>query len=316
MSMKHWVFPPRGIVSFAGAPLVTPGASVDADVIVIGVPWDGGTGLRGGARHGPRAIREASQRFPLWQDRQPTGYWDVTTGQQRLAGITVVDGGDVPIVRASQEYTAAAITATVRAARRSAGLLLLLGGDHSLTFPAVQAFDDCGTLGIIQLDAHLDFTDAIDGGRFNSSTALRRVSELPFVGAMAAIGLRGLRTARAAYAAAEARGNLLVTRDALRCLGPDVVLERLPPMQQAYLTIDLDVLDPTLAPAVSAPELDGLGYDELRRLVSGIARRSRIVALDIVELSPPHDPAGLTALAAAQLAVELLAVVCENNDYR
>ena len=85
----------------------------------------------------------------------------------------------------------------------------------------------------------------------------------------------------------------------------------LPPMEQAYLTLDIDVLDPALAPGASAPELDGLSYHELRELLRAIARRSRIVGIDLVEISPPLDPAGTTALAAAQAAVELLAAVFE-----
>lgn len=303
------MFPPAGIMTFARAPLAQPGAPVEADVVVLGIPWDGGTGLRGGARHGPRAIREASQRFPLWSDGQPTGYWDVTTGQQRLTGLRLVDLGDVEIVRASQEQTVAAITAAARQARRSGGLLLTLGGDHSISFPLVRAFDDYANLGIVQLDAHLDFADRVQDIALNSSTPLRRISELPFVGPMAVLGLRGLRTDPHAYTAAQTRGNTLLTRAALRGRDPATIVAALPPMEQVYITIDIDVLDPTLAPGVSAPELDGLDYAELHSLLAALARRSRVVGIDLVEVSPPNDPIGLTALAAAQTAIELLAEV-------
>ena len=303
-------FPPYGISTFARAPLARPGDSA-ADVVVLGVPWDGGTGLRGGARHGPRAIREASQRFPLWTDQQPSGYWDVAEEQWRLAGVRIVDCGDVAIVRASQERTVEAITAAARAARNGGGLLVTLGGDHSITFPLVRAFDDHQHLGVIQLDAHLDFADTVQGVRLNSSTPLRRVSELPFVGSMAVIGLRGLRTDPAAFAAARERGNALVTRESLRRDGPAAVAASLPAIGQVYLTIDIDVLDPALAPGASAPELDGLRYDELREILRAIARRSRVVGIDVVEVSPPLDPSGATALAAAQAVVELLGAVFE-----
>lgn len=302
-------FPPGGIPAFARAPLVLPGDPAGADVVVIGVPWDGGTGLRGGARHGPRAIREASLRFPLWADGQPSGYWDVTTGQPRLAGVRVVDCGDIAVVRASQERTIAAITEAARVARRSGRLLLTLGGDHSITFPLVRAFDDIQDLGIVQLDAHLDFADTVQGVSISSSSPMRRISELPFVRPMAAIGLRGLRTDPAAFAAARARGNALITREMVRRASPEAVVTSLPPMEQIYLTLDIDVLDPTLAPGASAPELDGLRYDELRTMLGAIARRGRIVGIDVVEVSPPLDPTGTTALAAAQAVIELLAEV-------
>lgn len=299
-------FPPSGIPTFARAPIARPGTTVGADVVVLGVPWDGGTGLRGGARHGPRAIREASQRFPLWSEQKPSGYWDVASGEQRLAGVRLVDVGDVEIVRASQELTNEAITAAARAARQSGRLLLTLGGDHSISFPLVGAFDDCAGLGIVQLDAHLDFADNVQGVRLNSSTPLRRIAELPFVGPMAVLGLRGLRTDPLAYAAARDRGNTLITRAALRERAADQIVATLPAMQHVYITIDIDVLDPTLAPGVSAPELDGLRYDELQAILRAVARRSRVVGMDVVEVSPPHDPAGLTALAAAQSVIELL----------
>lgn len=303
------LFAPPGIISFARAPLVIPGTLVQADVVVLGVPWDGGTGLRGGARHGPRTIREASQRFPLWAERQPTGYWDVVDEQRHLAGVILVDGGDVEIVRASQEGTNQAITATARRARQSGRLLLTLGGDHSISYPLVQAFDDYQDLGIIQLDAHLDYADSVQGIALNSSTGLRRISELPFVGSMAVIGLRGLRTDPTAFAAARARGNALISREALRRDGIAATVAALPPMRHAYLTLDIDVLDPTLAPGASAPELDGLSYVELRDILRAVAQRCQIVGIDIVEVSPPLDPAGTTSLAAAQAAIELLGAI-------
>lgn len=303
------IFPPPGIPTFARAPVASPGDPIDADVGVLGVPWDGGTGMRGGARHGPRAIREASQRFPLWSGGRPSGYWDVVTEQQRLAGVRVVDLGDVEVVRASQDGTTDAITTAARLARQSARVLVALGGDHSVSYPLVRAFDDCPNLGIVQLDAHLDFADTVQGVRHNSSTGLRRIAELPFVGAMAVIGLRGLRTDPEAFAAARARGNMLVTRHTVRRDGPDAVAAALPPMEQVYLTIDIDVLDPALAPGASAPELDGLRYDELRDLLRAIARPSQVVGADVVEVSPPLDPSGTTALAAAQVVIELLAAL-------
>jgi len=304
-------FPPDGITTFARSPLASPGEPIAADVMVLGVPWDGGTGLRGGARHGPRAIREASLRCPLWAAAQPIGYWDVATERHRLAGVRVIDLGDVTVVRASQDRTVAAIEAAARRARHEGAMLVTLGGDHSIAYPLVRAFDDCADLGIIQLDAHLDFADNVQGVPNSSSSPLRRISELPFVGPMAVIGLRGLRTDPAAFTAARDRGNALISRAALRDIGPAAVVASLPAMQQIYLTLDIDVLDPTLAPGASAPELDGLRYDELRELLRAIARHGRIVGIDVVEVSPPLDPAGTTALAAAQALIELLGAVFE-----
>jgi agmatinase len=306
---RYVTFPPRGVLSFAAAPFTTPGDPAGADVIVLGVPWDGGTGLRGGARHGPRAIREASLRFPLWERGRPCGYWDVASGRDRLVGVSVVDGGDVATVRASQKLTDAAITEAARAARQSGGLPLTLGGDHSLTYPVLRAFDDLGEIAIVQLDAHLDFSDEAGGVRFNSSTALRRSSELPHVGSITTIGLRGTRTSRAAYESARERGNVLVSREDLRRDGIAAAIERVPSSERVYLTLDIDVLDATIAPGVSAPELDGISSGDLRALVQGIAARTTIVGMDIVEVSPTHDPAGTTALAAAQIAVEALAAI-------
>jgi agmatinase len=304
-------FPPDGITTFARSPLASPGDPIAADIVVLGVPWDGGTGLRGGARHGPRAIREASLRCPLWADGQPSGYWDVATERHILAGVRVVDLGDVAVVRASQERTVAGIEAAARRARDSGAMLVTLGGDHSIAYPLVRAFDDYTNLGIIQLDSHLDFAQDVQGVPISSSSPLRRISELPFVGPMAAIGLRGLRTDPAAFKAARDRGNALISRAALREAGPAAIIDALPAMHQIYLTLDIDVLDPTLAPGASAPELDGLRYDELRELLRAIARHGQLVGIDVVEVSPPLDPAGTTALSAAQALVEVLGAVFE-----
>src|SRR5262249_10738486 len=232
-------FAPDGIASFGRAPLARPGGSVAADVVVLGVPWDGGTGLRGGARHGPREIREASLRFPLWADGQPSGYWDVATERRMLAGVRVVDLGDVAVVRASQERTVAAIEAAARQARASGGMLVTLGGDHSIAYPLVCAFDDCPNLGIVRLDAHLDFADEVQGVQISSSSPLRRIGGLPFVGPMAAIGLRGLRTDPAAFAAARDRGNTLIAREALPRARPRVTVAALPALEQISVPLDI-----------------------------------------------------------------------------
>lgn len=307
-------FPPDGIITFCHSPLITAGDPIQADVVVLGVPWDGGTGLRPGARHAPRALRETSQRVSLWAGEEPCGFWDVASRSYSLAGVRVVDAGDVAIVRASPDLTAQAINTEARSARKSGKILLTLGGDHSITLPLIQAFDDCKGLGVIQLDAHLDYADSIQGVRYNSSTSMRRVSELDFVGPMAVLGLHGLRTDPRAFEAALVRGNTLITRVDIARDGAGKVVEQLPPMEQVYLTIDIDVLDPQLAPGVSAPEMDGLSYAELRALLQGIARRYDIVGIDLVETSPPFDPAGLTALAGVQSLLEILACELDSTN--
>ncbi len=187
---------PTGPATFFKAPLVHAPEDAAGKVAVLGVPYDLGVGYRPGARFGPRAVREASTRLgPLG----PDGFFHIESGQTRLAGVQVVDAGDVDVLRTQPEASLDAIEQTVHRFVNAGAFPVLIGGDHSLTGPAVRALAERGPFGILQIDSHLDFTDHVMGSGHTSSSPLRRAAEADHVQHIVQVGLRGLRTPEAAY---------------------------------------------------------------------------------------------------------------------
>lgn len=296
-----------GISSFARAPI----ASLDdadvwqADAAVLGVPYDIALGFRPGARFGPRAIRDASLRYAV----PPEGLWNWHTDESILAGRTLRDVGDVDLPSLEPQLAHERIEAAARALRARCRVPVFLGGDHSVSYPLLRAFDDVPQLHVVQLDAHLDFTDVRDGTRWSNSSPFRRAVEaLPNLEHIITIGLRGLRADREAVTAARARGHTMVHAD---MVGADGTVRgaALPVRRHVYLSIDVDVFDPAVLSGTSSPEVDGLHYRQVARLIADVAASNTIVAIDCVELSPGLDASGLSALVAARLLVETLGVV-------
>jgi len=295
-----------GIATFGRADIVAPDGNWTADVGVLGVPFDIALGFRPGARFAPRAIREASLRFTPGT----TGFFDARTARRRLAGATFADAGDVVLPTMEPELARDRITEAARAVRARSRLPLFLGGDHSVSFPLLRAFDDVSELHVVQLDAHLDFTDTRNDTRFSNSSPFRRAVEvLPNLVHITTVGLRGLRVDEEALTAATARGHTVIGSWELDPLAG--VIDRLPRDRQVYLSIDVDVFDPQVCPATSSPEVDGPGYATVMKLIAATVARNRLVGMDLVELAPNLDPSGNSSLLAARLLMETL---CEALD--
>ena len=303
--MSHLPF--SGIASFARAPIASLDDDWRADVGVLGVPFDIAVGFRPGQRFAPRAIREASLRYAL----TPDGFYDLRADRVRLAGTTVRDAGDVELPSLEPELARDRITAAARALRARVRVPVFLGGDHSVTYPLLRAFDDVDGLHVVQLDAHLDFTDARNDTRFSNSSPFRRAAEaLPRLAGITTVGLRGLRFDREAVHAARARGHRLIPMWELENAAEiETAIRQLPEGAPIYLSIDVDALDPSVLPGTSSPEPDGLTYGAAMQLLTAAATRNRVVGIDLVELAPAIDPTGNSALVAARMLVELLGVV-------
>jgi agmatinase len=294
--------PLTGIATFAGAPLLS--AAPSPHFAVYGMPTDVGVGYRPGQRLAPRAIRDASTRYALpWGDANP-GYWDVEDDRQCLAGCRLVDAGDVDPLYTDLEALDERAEVLVGALLDAGAIPIGLGGDHSVTHPILRAFGRVGRrVDILQIDAHLDFADEIGGFRRSNSSPIRRASELPWIGEVAVIGVRGIRTSREAWQAAQKRGHRIVlARDGL-----EAALAAVPEGRDLYVTLDIDGLDPAVAPGTSSPEPGGLTYRDVRAILRRAGARNRIVGADVVEVNPYLDPGGVTSLLAARLALELMA---------
>nr|WP_256488178.1 arginase family protein [Deinococcus sp. HSC-46F16] len=267
----------------------------------MGIPFDLALGFRPGARFAPRALREASLRYvPPF-----TGLDGVT----RLAGATFTDAGDVVLPSLEPELARDRTTGAARRIRERCRLPVFLGGDHSVTFPLLRAFDDVPDLHVVQLDAHLDFTDTRNDTRYSNSSPFRRAAEaLPNLVHITTMGLRGLRFDPEAVAAARARGHTLIPMEAVAA---DLagVLTQLPTGKNVYLSVDADALDPAVLPGTSSPEPDGLSYGQAMRVLAETARRNTVVGFDLVELAPNLDPTGRSELIGARLIMETLAEV-------
>ncbi len=267
----------------------------EADVGFLGVPWDITVGYRPGARFAPQAVRQASLRYALPSE----GYYHPHYGY-RLAGLRMVDAGDVDIP--TLEYTLAheRITESARALRARVRLPVFIGGDHSISYPLLCAYADVPDLHGVQIDAHLDFSDERSGTRYSNSSPFRRAVEaLPNLVHITTIGLRGVRFDPEAVAHAQARRHTLVFRE-------EANSAPLPQGKPVYLSIDVDAFDPALMPATSSPEPEGLTYAEVVQIIERVARQNTIVGIDLVEMVPSLDPTGNSALIVARLLVDCL----------
>ena len=296
-----------GIATFAKKPLVTDWAAISADAAILGAPFDAGTQYRSGARFGPRAVREASTLFSFGHAGAYDHEDDVTyLGEE----VRIVDMGDADIVHTDTTASHANIETGVRAALDSGALPVVIGGDHSVNIPCINATEGRGDIHILQIDAHLDFVDERHGVRFGHGNPMRRAAEKPWVRGLTQIGIRNVSsTAREGYEDARRMGADILSVRQVRRLGTDAVLSRIPEGARLYVTIDIDAFCPSIAPGTGTPSHGGFLYYEVLELLQGVARRHEVVGIDLVEVAPDYDPTGGTAILAAQLLLNFLGFV-------
>lgn len=300
---------PEGDQTFLSAPLVTDLDTLDADIAILGIPYGvpyGMRGVAGGSSHAPAAMRAASARFGY---NRFLGHFDFDFDSDVLDGrsVRIVDCGDVVSDPLDIPGNAQRATAAVRAVLDRGAVPIVLGGDDSIPIPFFRAFEGHGPLVVVQLDAHLDFRDEIDGVTEGYSSPMRRASEMPWVERIVQIGMRGTGSARPSDVAdARASGNIIIRARDVREMGVDALLERIPSGASYLVTIDFDGLDPSVTPGVGAPMPGGLTFDDTTALLRGLAARGRIAGLDLVELVPALDVNGLTSLVGVRLALNLI----------
>ena len=296
-----------GISTFGKRPYVADWDAIEAEVAVLGAPFDFGTQFRAGARFGPRAVREASTLFSFGH----AGAYDHEDDAVYLGPeVQIVDIGDADIVHTDTEASHANIEAGVRAILRAGALPVVIGGDHSVNIPCIRAFDRAGPIHILQIDAHLDFVDERHGVRHGHGNPMRRAAERGHVTGITALGIRNVSsTAREGYAAARAMGGDYLSVRQVRRLGLDGVMARIPAGARLYVTIDIDGFCPSIAPGTGTPSHGGFLYYEVLEILQAAARRHEIVGLDLVEVAPDYDPTGSTAILAAQVLLNFLGFI-------
>ncbi|MCW3781175.1 agmatinase [Defluviimonas salinarum] len=296
-----------GIATFGKRPHVADWEAIDADVAILGAPFDFGTQFRAGARFGPRAVREASTLFSFGH----AGAYDHEDDVTYLgADVRIVDIGDADIVHTDTERSHANIEAGVRAILKAGALPVVIGGDHSVNIPCIRAFDGQGPIHILQIDAHLDFVDERHGVRHGHGNPMRRAAEKDYVTGLTQFGIRNVSsTAKEGYDAARAMGADILSVRQVRKLGRDGVLARIPKGARLYVTIDIDGFCPSIAPGTGTPSHGGFLYYEVLEILQGAALAHEIVGIDLVEVAPDYDPTGSTAILAAQLLLNFLGFV-------
>ena len=279
--------------------------NINADVAILGAPFDSGSQYRSGARMGPRGIREASTLFSFGH----AGAYDFEDDIIYLPSEStkIVDLGDADIIHTDTKQSHENIKFGVKKILESNCIPVVLGGDHSINIPCINAFEDQEPIHVIQIDAHLDFVDERHGVRYGHGNPMRRASEKDYVSGMTQIGIRNVSsTAREGYLDAKKRGSKIFSVRQLRNTGIDNILKEIPKNKRYYLTIDIDAFDPSIASGTGTPSHGGFYYYEILELIDGIIKQGNVVGLDLVEVAPDYDLTNSTSTLAAQLLMNTI----------
>jgi len=276
-----------------------------ADIAVVGVPFDSGVSYRPGARFGPAHIRQSSRLLRPYNPAQDLSPFSV---QQ------VADAGDITANPFDITAAIAAIEAGADTALESADRLVTLGGDHTIALPLLRATARRhGPVAVLHFDAHLDTWDTYFGEPYTHGTPFRRASEEGLIDTARSlhVGIRGPLYAATDLAETAALGYATVHCTDYDRLGLDDVIaamrERLD-TGPVYVSVDIDVIDPGMAPGTGTPEAGGLTSRELLATLRGLTGLE-VVGADIVEVAPAYDHAEITGIAASHVAYELISVM-------
>lgn len=304
--------PFSGIATFGRRPYQPSPSRLDSDgkpidVAILGIPFDGSVSYRSGTRLGPRAIRE--QSLLLW------GY-NHAQGVNPFDALSIVDAGDLDAVPVDIRQTHALVTEAAAAWRKTGAIVLGLGGEHSITLPLLRAAAaaEGEPLAVVHVDAHGDtWNEEYPGHPYSHGTPFVRAFDEKLISPAAyfQIGIRGPTYGPEDYEDARRLGARIITADDVAERGiTEVIAEvRLAiGSRPLYLSFDIDAVDPAFAPGTGTPEVAGLTSREALQLVRGLAGL-KIVGADVVEVSPPYDTSGITAILAANLAYEMLCLI-------
>ena len=302
-----------GLCSFGKYPYQPDWSAIDADFAVLGAPFDFGTQFRAGARFGPRGIREASTLFSFGH----AGAYDHEDDLTYLAAdeVRIVDIGDADIVHTDTVKSHTNIETGVRAILAAGATPIVLGGDHSVNIPCINAFSDEEPFHLVQIDAHLDFVDERHGVKCGHGNPMRRAAEKSYVTGLSQIGIRNVSsTAKDGYDDARRMGSDIQSVRQFRAMGVAGMLNRIPADQRYYVTIDIDGFDPSIAPGTGTPSHGGFLYYEILELLDGLTKQGNVIGVDLVEVAPDYDQSGSTTTLAAQMLLNFIGRIHHNRN--
>jgi len=294
-----------GIPTFMRTPRVSDAAEVD--IALLGVPFDAAVTNRPGARHGPREIRNMSSQMRAIHPVSRINPYELCR---------VGDLGDVPLPNVYDLAAAVQQIADFYGKVHAAGALpLTAGGDHSITFPILQAIAAERPVGLVQVDAHPDTWDEFLGSKITHGAPFRRAVEAGVLDPKRTIqiGLRGAQNTEEGWTYSLDSGMRVVFMEEFTRMGVEAVIaeaRRVVGNGPTYISFDVDGLDPAFAPGTGTPEIGGLTTVEAQALVRGLQGLD-LVGGDVVEVSPPFDPTGNTALVGATMMYEILCLLAD-----
>lgn len=297
-----------GHATFMRLPAVT--SAVGLDIALAGIPWDGGTTNRAGARHGPREVRNFSSLMRSTHHKFKTEPFKVAN---------IADVGDVAVNPIDLQESLRLIEQGVAEIVGAGALPLCVGGDHLTTLPVLRAVATKGPIGLIHFDAHSDTNDTYFGNNpYTHGTPFRRAIEEGLLDPrrVVQIGIRGSVYGPDEHDWAIAQGIRIIYMEEFVQRGVEEVMAEARVVvgdDPAYATFDIDSIDPSMAPGTGTPEIGGFSTREaqhLVRLLDGL----NLVGADVVEVSPPFDLAGMTAIAGATIMFELMCVLARQIE--
>jgi guanidinopropionase len=302
-----------GISTFMRLPHIEPEQALgEIDIALLGIPFDGATTNRPGTRLGPRQVREASSLMRL------VNYGTLVAPYDLCA---CADIGDIPINPINVEDTLGRIEAYIRNLHQAGITPLSIGGDHIISYPILRALGAKQPLGLIHVDAHSDTGDTYFGGqKLTHGTPFRRAIEDGVLDPkrMVQIGIRGTMYSADEREWALDQGIRIIDMEEVGEKGVAFAVaeaRKVVGNAPTYFTFDIDSIDPAFAPGTGTPEIGGLTSREALQLVRGF-RHLNLVGADMVEVSPPLDQTGNTALVGASIAFELLCLLAETRSER
>ncbi|SVA82904.1 uncharacterized protein METZ01_LOCUS135758 [marine metagenome] len=274
----------------------------DLDYCICGVPWDGGTTNRPGARHGPREVRNASSLIRLYHPVSLKSPYD---------NFEIADIGDCPVNPADLQDSLAKIKEFYENVVTSKTIPLSIGGDHLISLPILRALAKDGPVGLFQFDSHSDTWDSYFGGyKYTHGTPFRRAIEENLINPKkyVMLGIRGSLYDPDDMKWAKEQGVTIITIDEYYKIGFEKSMKIVKDIlgdSPSYLTFDIDGIDPTYAPGTGTPEVGGFNVREAQLIIREL-NQMNFIGADVVEVSPPFDVNNMTSLVGATIAFEIL----------
>ena len=311
---------PKGLENgLLGFPFCANLDSLDANIAILGIPY--------GLPYYPRELANDQSLTPdmlrrnaqdgAWHEPRTIKHFDWDLGGDLLHGqdIRVVDCGNVTFdLNDPKEHYRRAVSA-VKKIFESHTTLISIGGDHGVPIPIFRGLPKKQKITLVQIDAHLDWRDEINGEKEGYSSGIRRASEMEHIGDIFQIGLRGVGSGRQEeFESAKNYGAHLISAYEVHKFGIDSVLEKIPE-GPIYLTLDADGLDPTIMPAVNAPTPGGLNWIQIREFIHGLVKKGRVLGMDLVEISPSFEGRRMTFIHAERLICNFIGATVKAGYY-